>query len=609
MQRHGRGIKMRYSDDLVERIRTSNDIVDVIGSYVRLTKKGANYFGLCPFHSEKTGSFSVSREKQMYYCFGCHAGGSVITFIMEYENFSYPEALKLLGERVGIELPEGNESEEEKRAASLRAKILEANKAAAVYYYKKLYSEGGKTGLSYFRKRMLSDETIKSFGLGFSGKGGSEVVRYLKSKGFDDRIINEAGLSGFSEKYGMTDRFWNRVMFPIMDINNHVIGFGGRVMGDGEPKYLNSPETRVFDKSRNMYGLNVARRSKKPYRIICEGYMDVISMHQAGFTEAVASLGTAFTSGHASLISRYAKDVRLSYDSDGAGTKAALRAISICRAAGLTPRIIDLKPYKDPDEFIKNLGTEEFAERIEKAENAFFFELRMLEKEFDLNDPAGRTRFQEAMAAKLTAFEDELERNNYIASAAAKYAVDEQALKKAVAVEGAKQEGIRIRSFRGSPDIPGALKASAGEGRGDPPGEEGILRAERYLLTWISDEPEVYQAVKPYLEAGDFTAGVTEKTARLLFAQMEEGKCSPAAIVDSFEEEEEHRKVAEIFNTKLEAVESTEEKNLALTDLVVKIKEESLKRKSADQTGEGALARRISIRNTMDELKKLQIRL
>ncbi len=592
---------MRYKEETIEQVRTSNDIVDVIGSYVRLKRSGANYFGLCPFHNEKTGSFSVSPSKQMFHCFGCGEGGNVISFIMKYENYSFQEAVKYLADKAGIVLPEGEESEEEKRAASLRAKILDANKAAAFYYYKKLYSESGAIGLKYFKDRRLTDETIKNFGLGFSGKGGSELVSFLKSKGFDTKIINEAGLCNISEKYGMTDRFWNRVMFPIMDINNHVIGFGGRVLGQAEPKYLNTAETKVFDKSRNMYGLNVAKRSRKDYRIVCEGYMDVISMHQAGFTEAVASLGTAFTSGHASILHRYTKEVRLIYDSDEAGIKAALRAIPLCNEAGLVAKVVDLSPHKDPDEFINDpeLGAEEFQKRLDNAENAFFFSLRMSERNYDLNDPEGRTAFQTHAASVLSDIEDELKRENYISAVAAKYLINENTLKKAVINEAVKKEGenARIRVYR-APD------------KKDTEDDDRTTGAEKYLLTWLTDENTIFKPVSEYLNYDDFTEGVTRECARLLFEQMSNGKCEPASIIDRFEDESEHKKVASIFNTKLNAIESGQEKSRALTDLVVKIKEASLKRQAAteeDLQGESLLQRRIRIRKAMDELKALKI--
>jgi len=277
---------MYFPDELVEEIRMQNDIVDVISSYVKLQKKGSSYFGLCPFHNEKSPSFSVSQDKQMYYCFGCGASGNVITFIMKYENFTFQEAVTMLAERAGIKLPEEKYSEEEKKRADLKSTLLEINKAAARYFYTQLKSERGELAHTYLTNRGLSEETIKAFGLGYSNKYSNDLYQYLKEMGYSDEMLSKAGLVSISEK-GVYDKFWNRVMFPIMDANNRVIAFGGRVMGEGEPKYLNSPETEVFDKSRNLYGLNKARASRKPYFLLCEGYMDVIALHQAGFTNAV----------------------------------------------------------------------------------------------------------------------------------------------------------------------------------------------------------------------------------------------------------------------------------------------------------------------------------
>jgi len=335
---------MYYPDELVEEVRSRNDIVDVVGGYVRLQKKGASYFGLCPFHNEKSPSFSVSPQKQMYYCFGCGAGGNVFTFLMNYENDTFPEAIKTLADRAGIDLPEIEYSEEMKKEADKKALLLEINKEAAKYFYYQLRSPQGAIGHQYLTKRELSEETMKQFGLGYSNKFSNDLVQYLKQKGYQDEMIIQAGLAAGNEAKGVHDKFWNRVMFPIQDINHRVIGFGGRVMGEGEPKYLNSPETMIFDKSRNLYGLNFARSSRRDHIILCEGYMDVISMHQAGFTQAVASLGTAFTSGQANLLHRFTDTVILSYDSDGAGTKAALRAIGILRENGMTARVLNLEP-------------------------------------------------------------------------------------------------------------------------------------------------------------------------------------------------------------------------------------------------------------------------
>ena len=412
---------MRYSDDIIEEVRMKNDIVDVISQYVKLTRRGSTYFGLCPFHNEKTPSFSVTPSKQMYYCFGCGAGGNVYNFIMEYENYSFGEALSHLADRAGVELPKIEYSREAREKAEQRAALLEINKLAAQYFYYQLRREGGKTAYGYLTGRGLSEETIRKFGLGYSDKYSDDLYKYLKGKGYSDELLRESGLFNVDERRGMYDKFWNRVIFPIMDVNNRVIGFGGRVMGDGKPKYLNSPETKIFDKSRNLYGLNVARTTRKNYLILCEGYMDVIAMHQAGFTNAVASLGTALTSGHASLVKRYTKEVLLLYDSDGAGIRAALRAIPILREAGVTSRVVSLKPWKDPDEFIKNEGAEAFEERLNQAMDSFMFRVHIAEQEFAMDAPQGQNQFFERCAEMLLELSDELERNLYIEAIVKEY--------------------------------------------------------------------------------------------------------------------------------------------------------------------------------------------
>ena len=420
---------MYYPDETVEEVLRANDVVDIISPYVQLKRSGANYFGLCPFHSEKSPSFSVSPGKQIFYCFGCGAGGNALTFLMKYENCSFQEALKKLADRAGIRLPEQQRSEEMRKREERRNLLLSINRESAVYYYKMLRSPKGAAGLRYLEGRQLSKETMKSFGLGFADGASSDLTAHLREKGFPDDAILEAGVAAFDEKRGLHDKFWNRVMFPIQDQAGRVIGFGGRVMGEGKPKYLNSPETPVFDKSRNLYGLNLARRSRKPYRILCEGYMDVIAMHQAGFTEAVASLGTSFTEGQAAILKRLVSEVILSYDSDEAGTRAAIRNMNILRRAGVRCRVLDLRPHKDPDEFIKAEGKEAFQKRIDEAENAFFFEIRTQQGNYRMDDPAQRTEFCRFIAKKLCAFEEEMERENYLAAAAQKYMIREDVLR------------------------------------------------------------------------------------------------------------------------------------------------------------------------------------
>ena len=589
---------MRYPEELIEEVRLRNDIVDVVGSCVKIQRKGSSYFGLCPFHSEKSPSFSVSPAKQMYYCFGCGAGGNVISFVMNYENFTFQEAVKYLADRAGIKLPEIEYSKEAQAKEAHRVRLLEVNREAAAYFYYQLRHKQGEAGYRYLTGRGLSDETLNKFGLGFSCVTSNDLVKYLESKGYDDDLICEAGLASFNEKYGMQDKFWNRVMYPIQDINHRVIGFGGRVMSDAKPKYLNSPETPVFDKSRNLYGLNFARTSRKNHFILCEGYMDVISMHQAGFTEAVASLGTAFTSGQANILKRYTDSVYLAYDSDGAGTAAALRAIGILREVGLTGKVINMKPHKDPDEFIKALGAEEFQKRIDEAENSFFFEIRQLESQFYLKDPDDRTKFTREIGAKLMNFPDEIERDNYLNAICGKYNISPDSLKKLVAGLAAKNGG----------EFKPIEKPKSGIHKPEP--DANIKKVQCLLLTWLSDEPSVYKIVKEYITPDDFTDDLYKAVATRLFHDLDEGKVNPAAIVSMFEDEAEQATVAKIFNSNLTEVSEKGAREKALHDLVFNVKKVSVEAAASKpgQTMEDMM-KDIENKKALEKLKKLEFHL
>ena len=588
---------MYISEDLVEEIRLKNDIVDVISSYVKLQKKGSSYFGLCPFHNEKSPSFSVSRSKQMYYCFGCGAGGNVFTFIMEYENFTFAEAVKMLAERVGVEIPEAEYSQEAKEKANRKALLLEINKLAAKYYYAQLKSEQGKLAHDYLTKRGLDEETITAFGLGYSNKYSDDLYKYLKLKGYSDELLSQAGLISISEKNGAYDKFWNRVMFPIMDVNNRVIGFGGRVMGQGEPKYLNSPETEVFDKSRNLYGLNRARTSRKSYFLLCEGYMDVIALHKAGFTNAVASLGTAFTSGHASLIKRYANEVYLTFDSDEAGTKAALRALPILKEAGITAKIIRMDPYKDPDEFIKNLGAEAFEERINKARNGFLFSLEIMERDYDMNSPEGKTAFYNAVAKRLTEFEEEIERNNYIEAVAEKYHISYENLRNLVGK-------VAIRSGLATP----VAKPKQAIGK-DKNKEDGNIQSQKILLTWLIEDDRIFAQIKKYITPEDFTKDLYKEVANLLYEQYESGQVNPAKVMNHFTDEDEHREVASLFHTKIQDLDTKTEQEKALKETIIRVKNYSVEEatRSLDPTDMAGLQRLMEAKRSLQDLQKLHI--
>lgn len=587
-----------YSDELIEEVRSRNDIVDVIGGYVRLQKKGSSYFGLCPFHNEKTGSFSVTPSKQMFYCFGCGAGGNVFTFLMKYENYTFGEAMQTLADRVGIELPKQELSEAQKREADERSRLLEINKEAAKYFYAMLRNPRGARAYEYFKNRQLSDETMQKFGLGYSDQYSDDLCRYLRKKGYDDEILKKSGLVTIDEVRGGHDKFWNRAMFPIMDVHNRVIGFGGRVMGEGEPKYLNSPETRIFDKSRNLYGLNIARTSRRNQLLLCEGYMDVISLHQAGFDNAVASLGTALTSGHANLLKRYTKEVYLTYDSDGAGVKAALRAIPILKEVGITTKVINMRPYKDPDEFIKALGADEYQKRIDEAENSFLFEIRILNEQYDMNDPASKTAFFNETAQKLLGFSEELERNNYIQAVAEKYFVTVEELKKLV-------NNLAIKG--GIVKAPTPLKSGINENKKK---EDGMKQSQKLLLTWLIEDTRLFKTIEGLITPEDFTEELYHRVAEKLFEQYKtEGAVNPAQIVSMEAGEEEQREIASLFNATIHEVETQNEMEKALKETIIRIKQNSINYRSdhLDPNDMAGLMKVIEDKRALEKLEKLHI--
>lgn len=559
---------MYYSDEIIEEVRSRNDIVDVIGSYVNLKKKGNSYSACCPFHHEKTPSFHVNRDKQMYHCFGCNVGGNVYTFLMEHENMTFPEALEALAERAGVKLPEKSMSPAAKQQNDLRTRIKEMNRLAAGYFHYLLKTERGTHAMEYLKGRGLTDETIQRFGLGYSDMYRDDLYQYLKSKGYKDEELKDSGLIRFDEKQGATDWFWNRVMYPIADANNRVIGFGGRVMGDAKPKYINTQDTPVFDKSRNLYGLNYAKKSKRPGIIFCEGYMDVIAMHQAGFDNAVASLGTALTPGQVNLIKRYTDRVYLAYDSDEAGTKAALRALEIMREFELPARVISLKPYKDPDELIQAEGTEEFERRIVKARSGTMFEIDILADNYNQEDPQERTEFQKEAAKKLSVIEEPLERNNYIDSVAQKYGMDANFLKEKVT-----QYGIGGAAGRNLSDF----REKRSEKNFNEEKADKEFKPERLLLTWLINENSLFEALKGKLSPEDFYEPVYHSVATELFTQYNtEGKVVPSAILDHYQSKEDHDKIAAIMQQDFTIEVTPEEKSKTLTDLVRSIKERNI---------------------------------
>ena len=557
---------MYYGEDIVEEVRQKTDIVDLVGQYVHLKKKGSSYFGLCPFHGEKTASFSVSPGKQIFYCFGCGKAGDSIRFLMEYENLSFVEALEELAERANITLPK--EEKRDKGEEDLRYKILEINKQAALFYVKQLRSEKGKQGLAYCAKRKLSGESITHFGLGYAGKERDSLYQYCKSLGFKDRVLQESGLFSFKEN-GVYDKFFNRLIFPIMDLHNRVIGFGGRVMGDGEPKYLNSPETKLFDKSRNLFALNFSRKSRANYFILCEGYMDVISLHQWGFSEAVAALGTAFTEQQADLMKRFNSLIYLCFDSDGAGKKACKRAISILREKKLEGKVICLSPYKDPDEFLKAEGKEAFEKRIEEAKNAFLWEVEEKKSEFDLHDPAGMQKYMENIAELLRmSFSDPVERENYLKAVAREQMLKAENLQHLVDKEEEKTQlsfGLRKNAGR---------QEKKREEKWNSPLEEEFLSV-------LMQRNEFVDLAKKYIEEADFQGDFAKEIYLKLLSGL-----SAKAILDSFQnEEEKYQKLVKLYHGDLYHMdlEKDEEKKL-LSDYIRQLKLQKIEEKIKEVT-------------------------
>lgn len=585
-----------YGNEVIGQVRDANDIVDVISGYVTLKKQGGQYFGLCPFHNEKTPSFSVNREKQIFHCFGCGSGGDVIRFIQNYENMTFVEAIEMLAGKAGIALPKQEVTREQRQMEDRRSRLMALNVEAARYFYVKLRRPEGKAALDYFRRRGLSDELMQRFGLGYADKRSNDLYQYLRAKGHTDEQLRDSGLVTIDERRGARDKFWNRAMFPILDERSKVIAFGGRVLGDGMPKYLNSPETDIFHKSRTLYGLHIAKKTRAKELILCEGYMDVIALHQAGFDNAVASLGTAFTDGHAARIRRYVTDVYLSYDSDGAGRKAALRAIPILKAAGISCKVINMSPYKDPDEFIKALGSEAYRERMAEAQNGFMYRICMLEEEYDMGDPEGRSRFARAAAAYLLEFQEEIERDNYIDAIAKKYNMAPEGLRSLViqaasqglrAVSSVRQDGRSIRR------------------REDVRRSRGDLRSQRLLLRWLTEDPTLLDRVLEHVSVDDFEEGVYARAAEEVFRQAgEDGVVRPATIVSLFSEEEQVKEASAIFFEEVRGMEEEDakERRRALREVILHLRRDRIKRMTRaigtmDATG---------VQKLMDEKKQLE---
>ena len=578
---------MYYGDDVIEEVRARNDIINLIGNYVSLKRAGSSYKGLCPFHNEKTPSFHVSPDKQMYYCFGCHKGGNIFTFLQEYENMTFQESVEYLAERGGVTLPAREESAEAKKKAAVRDTIFKINSLAGQYYYSYLRDPKGKDGMEYLKQRGMSEEMMKKFAVGMAPRQGG-LYRFLKSKGYQDDILKQTGLVGYRDTGEPYDAFWNRVMFPIVDRRNHVIGFGGRVMGQGEPKYLNTRDTMVFDKSRNLFGINYIHGKLSDGLILCEGYMDVIALHQAGFTNAVAALGTAFTPGHANLIRRLTDQVYVCFDSDSPGRQAAMKALPLLKNEGIRCRVIDLRPHKDPDEFIKALSPEDFSKRMKEARIAFFFETDVISEKYNMDNPEEKTLFMNEAADRVLTFDDEAERSNYIEAFSREYAVRSEDFRSLVVKRSARLAGREITGFHSEKPERGA------------PREDAVMKGQGILLTWLCENPEKLDRVSQYVSEEDFVDEPYHRVAVMVFDQIKtNGTVDAAGIVSMFEDVEEQSRVAGIFHREIRA----EEQDRAISDIIRGIRKRSLDHRSANTTDINEVQKLLADKRKLEQLK------
>ena len=557
----------RFLDELIAR----TDIVDLVSESVRLTKKGRNYWGLCPFHSEKTPSFSVSADKQIYKCFGCGKGGGAINFVMELDNLPFRDAVAVLAKRAGLEVPDSGYSA---GAKERREKLLAIYKQAARTFHQWLYAPEGAEGLAYLQRRGLSRRTLTSFGLGFAPNRWDALIQALGQQGYDKRDLLDAGLAVSNQDGRIYDRFRNRVMFPIIDIRGEVIGFGGRVMDDSTPKYLNSPDTPVYNKSRNVFALNIAKKSKAGRVILTEGYMDTISLHQAGFDSAVASLGTSLTPEHAQLLSRYFPEAIIAYDGDGAGVSAAQRAIPLLERAGMKVRVLRVTGAKDPDEFIKQFGRDAFLRLLDQSENQVDYRLEQIRKKYDLSDDSQKVGFLQEAAQLLSSLPSAVEREIYGRHAAETAGVSPEAV--AQEVKKAFQRRLRKEQKQQERrDLTPAIQLQP-KSRGLRYENIRSARAEEGVLRLLLLDPSLHRELTQ-LRPEEFSSPLLGKAYALLLRRAEEGLSTQLSLLAGELTGEEMDHLTQVASSP----ESMANSRQSLADYIAVIRAEAIKRSGA----------------------------
>lgn len=521
----------RYSDEIIDEVRQTNDIVDIISQYVHLKRSGRNFFGLCPFHNEKSPSFSVSPDKQIFHCFGCGAGGNVFTFLMKIEGISFIEAVQTLAERSNIALPTIQNNVDTAKE-ELKSKVYKVNEFAANFYHENLYKPESKIAQEYIKKRKLTNETLKSFQIGFSGKF-DELYRALVAQGFGEKEMLESGLVNKNERGQYIDRYRNRLMFPICDVRGKVIAFGGRVLDDSKPKYINSPENIVYSKGRNLFGLNVAKKGDIKKILIVEGYMDVISLHQRGITNVVAALGTAMTQAQGWLLRKHSEQIILSFDSDEAGLSAKMRALDILQNMGCDIRILQMEGAKDPDEYIIKYGNVRFLGLIDKALSVIEFKVKVLKQNLNLENTNDKIKFLNEIAKLIAKIDNNMEREVYIEKIAKEYEISKEAIYAEVnklSYSGNKSEKILEKA---KPVIKHKIQEENNV-------SEAIKRRENTILSiLLMGDLNIFQIIKQNINPEDFRDNLNKQIAKKLYEEFEKGNSNINGILDELSEEEQ----------------------------------------------------------------------
>ena len=518
---------MRYSDEILSNVKDSNDIVEVISQYVHLKRSGRNYFGLCPFHNEKSPSFSVSPDKQIFHCFGCGVGGNVITFISKIEGLGFKESVENLAERAGIILPTIGNNEDSK-IEELKAKVYKVNSFSASYYHKRLYEPRSKIGQEYVKKRKLTNETLESYNLGFSGNF-DELYKELRKEGFQDEEILESGLVNKNENGKYIDRYRNRFMIPILDVRNRVIAFGGRVLDDSKPKYINSPENIVYSKGKHLFGLNVAKKGDTKKLLIVEGYMDAISLHQRGITNVVASLGTALTTNQGWLLRKNTEQVILGFDSDGAGQNAILRAMEVMQNMGCDMRVLQMTGAKDPDEFIIKYGAARFQKLINEAISLIEFKVKILKQNLNLDVAGDKVKFLNEISKLLAKIDNSIEREIYIEKIAKGYNISKEAIFGQVnKLQYSNKKSVSTLE-KTKPVLPKKENKEI---------QEDIIKRENLLISILINTPENFQLIEQNIKEEDFKYEINKKIVKILYEELKKENSNVSSILDKIEDDE-----------------------------------------------------------------------